>query len=47
MKEGEFSKTALMLYPGGGISDSVTQRLIINNQKLDKSVKLKLYVLGL
>ncbi len=45
--EGRFSNSALMLVPPSGYSDSKTNRLVINNQKLNKAVQLKLYVLGL
>jgi hypothetical protein len=45
--DGRFSESALMLVPQGGISDRKMERLVINDQKLNKGIQLKLYVLGL
>lgn len=47
INEGIFSKAALMLVPSTGITDNSTQRLILNEGGSNKSVELKLYVLGL
>lgn len=45
--EGRFSQSALMLVPSSGISDAELQRLVINDQSINKGMQLKLYVLGL
>lgn len=45
--EGRFSKSALMISPKSLFSDIDTERLILNDQTIDKSIQLKLYVLGL
>ncbi|MGF2413032.1 DUF4270 family protein [Ferruginibacter sp.] len=47
IEEGQFSKSALMLYPSASNIDGALQRLIVNNKSNSKSVQLKLYVLGL
>ena len=47
MKEGQFSKSALLLYPSLSSMDAGLQRLIVNDQTASRSVQLKLYVLGL
>jgi hypothetical protein len=47
ISEGRFSKSALMLVPSSGVSDAQLQRLVINDQSLNKGIQLKLYVLGL
>ncbi len=45
--EARFSTSALMISPNSLFSDTDTQRLILNDQTIDKSIQLKLYVLGL
>lgn len=45
--EGQFSDLALMLTPPSGLSDSNTDRLVINDQQVSNGIQLKLYVLGL
>lgn len=46
--EGQFSKSALLLYPSISGFDTGIQRLILNDQKSShSSVQLKLFVLGL
>lgn len=46
--EGQFSKSALVLFPTLSAYDTGLQRLILNDQQTSKSsVQLKLYVLGL
>jgi hypothetical protein len=47
ISDGEFSKTALLLYPSVTSFDGSIQRLIVDDQTNGKSVQLKLYVLGL
>lgn len=47
LAEGRFSKSALMLSPASLYSDQETQRLIVSDQTIDKTIQLKLYVLGL
>lgn len=47
LAEGRFSKSALMLSPTVLYSDLETQRLIVSDQTIDKTIQLKLYVLGL
>lgn len=47
MTEGQFSKSALLLYPSVSSLDAGLQRLIVNDQTASRSVQLKLYVLGL
>lgn len=44
LKNGRFTQQPLALIP---LNSSIENRLIINNNLIDKSVKLKLYVLGL
>ncbi len=46
LQEGRFSKSALMLTPSASASGEL-QRLVINDQTQSKSIKLKLYLLGL
>ncbi len=45
--EGQFSKSALLLYHSTGNFDKALQRLIVNNQSGSNPVQLKLYLLGL
>jgi hypothetical protein len=45
--EGRFSESALMLFPPNDISGLQNERLVINDQTLNKGIQLKLYVLGL
>lgn len=45
--EGEFSKSALLLRTSLDNADAGMQRLFINNQKNNRPIQLKLYVLGL
>lgn len=45
--EGKFSKSALLLVSPTGLSDKSIERLIVNDQSLNNSIQLKLYVLGL
>lgn len=45
--EGQFSTSAVLLYPTIGNLDSGIQRLILNDQNSSSSIQLKLYVLGL
>lgn len=45
--EGQFSNSALLLYPTLSNADGGIQRLILNDQTKNQSVQLKLYVLGL
>jgi hypothetical protein len=47
IKEGQFSTSALMLTNALDQNDSGIQRLIMNDQSNNKSIQLKLYVLGL
>lgn len=47
ISEGQFSESALLLYSSLGSFDSGLQRLVINDQTKNRSVQLKLYVLGL
>jgi hypothetical protein len=47
INEGRFSSLALILAPYDGSLDTLTDRLIINDQLLSNSIQLKLYVLGL
>lgn len=47
IEEGKFSKSALMLVPTVENSATHIQRIVINDQTLNKSIQLKLYVLGL
>lgn len=47
LAEGQFSKSALLLYPSVSSMDAGQQRLIVNDQTAGRSVQLKLYVLGL
>lgn len=44
---GQFSTSALLLYPSMGNLDAGIQRLIVNNTNNKHSIQLKLYVLGL
>lgn len=45
--EGQFSKSALLLYPTLTSFHTSLQRLIVNDQTSNQTVRLKLYVLGL
>ncbi len=45
--EGQFTKSALLLYPTVSAFDTDLQRLVLNDQTSSQSVQLKLYVLGL
>jgi len=47
IKEGQFSTSALMLENTQEFNDGSIQRLIINDQSNNKSIQLKLYLLGL
>jgi hypothetical protein len=47
ISEGVFSESALLLAPQNGNGPSGIQRLVINEQGLNKGIELKLYVLGL
>jgi hypothetical protein len=47
MAKGKFAESGLMLIPATGATDVGIDRLVINNQNLNKGIQLKLYVLGL
>lgn len=47
LAEGVFSESALLLVPQNGTGPLGVQRLVINEQGLNKGIELKLYVLGL
>lgn len=47
ISEGQFSTSALLLYPTVSDFGGAIQRLIVNDQTRKRSVQLKLYVLGL
>lgn len=47
LEEGSFSKLALMLSSPSGVTDAEIDRLVIDDNTLNKNVQLKLYVLGL
>jgi hypothetical protein len=47
IEEGRFSSSALILYPYLATINTGLQRLILNDKSSNKSVQLKLYVLGL
>lgn len=47
ISEGEFSKAAIMMTPASGTTETTLERLVINDQTLNKGIQLKLHVLGL
>lgn len=47
LEEGKFSTSSLLLYPNIDNLQTGVQRLILNDQTSNRSVQLKLYVLGL